>query len=103
MFDFAICNETFVDWPLERACGFAAECGYTGLEIAPFTLAPLATDLSAARRGEIRRVVESAGLKVIGLHWLLAKTDGFHATHPDIGVRRRRKRGRLGSSRASTN
>ncbi len=89
MFDFGICNETFVDWPLERACGFAAECGYTGLEIAPFTLAPLATDLSPSRRGEIRRAVESAGLKVIGLHWLLAKTEGFHATHPDIGVRRR--------------
>ena len=89
MFDFAICNETFVDWPLERACGFAAECGYTGLEIAPFTLAPLATDLSAARRAEIRRTVEAAGLQVIGLHWLLAKTDGFHVTHPDASVRDR--------------
>ena len=89
MFDFAICNETFVDWPLERACDFAAECGYTGLEIAPFTLAPLAGDLSAPSRAGIRRTVEAAGLQVIGLHWLLAKTEGFHVTHPDASVRGR--------------
>lgn len=29
-FKFAICNETFQDWPFEKAFGLAAECGYTG-------------------------------------------------------------------------
>jgi sugar phosphate isomerase/epimerase len=85
---FAICNETFQDWPLDRASAFAAECGYTGLEIAPFTLAARAGDVSHARREEIRRQVKTAGLEVVGLHWLLAKTEGFHLTSPDAAVRR---------------
>ena len=86
---YAICNETFGDWPLAKACEFAASCGYTGLEIAPFTLAPLATDVSAAARAEIRRTLAVHGLDCVGLHWLLAKTDGFHVTHPDRAVRDR--------------
>lgn len=30
---YAICNETFEDWPLKRACDFVAECGYRCLEV----------------------------------------------------------------------
>ena len=73
-FRYAICNETFLDWPLAKACDAAAACGYGGIELAPFTLAPLATDLSSAQRGEIRRTIARAGLDCVGLHWLLAKT-----------------------------
>lgn len=86
---YAICNETFQDWPLEKACDFAAACGYEGLEVAPFTLGKLAMDVSDARRREIRRTIERAGLECVGLHWLLAKTEGFHVTHPDPEVRGR--------------
>ncbi len=86
---FAICNETFQDWPLEKACDFAAACGYEGLEVAPFTLGRLATDVSASQRRDIRRTIERAGLECVGLHWLLAKTEGFHVTHPDAEVRER--------------
>jgi sugar phosphate isomerase/epimerase len=88
-FRYAICNETFGDWPLAKASDFAAECGYSGLELAPFTLAPLATDLSPQARGEIRRTIAQAGLDCVGLHWLLAKTEGFHVAHPDADVRSR--------------
>jgi len=89
---FAICNETFKDWPLDRAFALAAECGYTGIEIAPFTISIYVTDVPAGRRTEIRRQAEKAGIEVVGLHWLLAKTKGFHLTSPEAEVRRKTAR-----------
>jgi sugar phosphate isomerase/epimerase len=86
---YAICNETFEGWDHARVCDTVAGLGYIGLEVAPFTLAPLITDVTAARRGELRRQAEGAGLKIIGLHWLLAKTTGFHLTSTDAAVRKR--------------
>jgi sugar phosphate isomerase/epimerase len=86
---FAICNETFVDWPLGRALDFAAECGYTGIEFAPFTLGPAPRDIPPHKRQEIVRLVQAAGLETVGLHWLLAKTTGLHLTSGDAAVRRR--------------
>ncbi|REK19241.1 MAG: sugar phosphate isomerase/epimerase [Planctomycetota bacterium] len=86
---FAICNETFLDWPFDKAFGFAAECGYTGIEIAPFTLHADAREITSAQRQEVVRLAKASGLDVVGLHWLLAKTEGFHLTHPDAEVRKR--------------
>ena len=86
---YAICNETFGDWPFAKGCDFAAACGYTGLEVAPFTIASLATELSPVQRGELQRTIARAGLDCVGLHWLLAKTEGFHVAHPDATVRQR--------------
>ncbi len=86
---FAICNETFLDWPCERAFAFARQCGYTGIEIAPFTLAADARHITPQRRREVRQQAEAAGLEVVGLHWLLAKTTGYYLTSPDPQVRRR--------------
>jgi sugar phosphate isomerase/epimerase len=86
---FAICNETFQGWAIDRGFECAAECGYSGVEIAPFTLADRVTDITPAMRAEVRRSAESHGLEVVGLHWLLAKTEGFHLTSPDGQVRRR--------------
>ena len=84
---YAICNETYVDWPFAKACDHAAACGYTGLEIAPFTLGSQSTKVSATQRVDLRRTIEGAGLECVGLHWLLAKTTGFHVTHADPAVR----------------
>lgn len=85
----AICNETFQDWPFDRAFDFARQCGYTGIEIAPFTIHKNAFDISANQRTEVRRQAENAGLEVVGLHWLLAFTEGYYLTSPDRGVRQR--------------
>ncbi len=92
MIRLGICNELFEDWDFRRICRTVREMGYEGIEIAPFTLAPLITDLPAARRAELRNIVEDSGLETIGLHWLLAKTEGFHLTSPDPEVRKRTAR-----------
>ncbi len=86
---FAICNETFQDWSFERACAFARECGYTGLEIAPFTLGASASEITAKQREEVCKQATEADLEIIGLHWLLAKTEGFYVTSPDPTVRKK--------------
>lgn len=84
---YAICNETFEGWDHARICDTVAALGYTGLEVAPFTLAPLITDVPVSRRTELRRQAERAGITIIGTHWLLAKTTGFYLTTPDESVR----------------
>ncbi|MCU0712108.1 MAG: sugar phosphate isomerase/epimerase [Pirellula sp.] len=86
---FAICNETFGEWPIERGFELATKYGYTGIEVAPFTLGTDALSISPAVRSNYKRVAESFGLQVIGLHWLLAKTSGFHLTTQDAEVRAR--------------
>ena len=57
--------------------------------MAPFTLAPRITDVDKARRAELRRQADGAGVTIIGLHWLLAGTEGFYLTSPDEAVRKR--------------
>lgn len=79
----AICNETFGDMPLEQAVELAASLGYTGWEVAPFMLGPDAASISDQQRREYRKTVRAAGLEIIGLHWLLAKTEGYHLTTTD--------------------
>jgi len=58
-------------------------------ELAPFTLAPRITDVTSERRRELRRQAEECGVRLIGLHWLLAKTEGLHLTSNDEAVRQR--------------
>jgi sugar phosphate isomerase/epimerase len=88
MIKLGICNELFEGWELPRVCAAVKELGYDGLEIAPFTLAPSIAELDAARRRELAKIIAVSGLETIGLHWLLAKTEGFHLTTPDAVVRR---------------
>tara|TARA_B100000029_G_scaffold213869_1_gene211836 strand:- start:426 stop:1277 length:852 start_codon:yes stop_codon:yes gene_type:complete len=84
---FAICQELFEGWDWDRQCELIAEIGYTGIEAAPFTLASSIYELEPERRIELRQQAESHGLTIIGLHWLLAKTEGLYLTSPDASVR----------------
>lgn len=87
MMKYAICNETFENWTHDRICGFVREAGYLGLEMAPFTLADRITNVSTAMRAKLKKEAEAEGIKIIGLHWLLAKTEGFCLTSPDLQIR----------------
>src|SRR5688500_1484828 len=84
---FAICNETFGDWPWDRVCRFVKETGYDGVEIAPFTFAERIADVSAEQRRAIRQVAGDNGLEVVGLHWLLASPKGLHIHTRDAALR----------------
>ena len=83
---FAICNETFQDRSFFEQCQAAEAHGYTGIEIAPFTLADDIADLTGPDLSECRRAATDHGLEIIGIHWLLAKTEGYHLTSPDNAV-----------------
>ncbi|QDT34843.1 sugar phosphate isomerase/epimerase family protein [Thalassoglobus polymorphus] len=84
---FAICQELFEGWDWEKQCEYSASIGYTGLEVAPFALAETLSDISSDQRKELKSTAEKHGLEIIGLHWLLAKTEGLHLTTADDAVR----------------
>ena len=86
---FGICNEMFGDEPFDKAFNTASDCGYTGIELAPFTMGANAMAITVAKRSEVRQQAADAGLDVIGLHWLLAKTEGFYLTSPEKKVRQK--------------
>lgn len=85
---YAICNEIMEGWSWSRQCSYAAETGYRGLEVAPFTLSDHVDNLSADQRAELRDTAREAGVPVIGLHWLLVTPEGLHVTTPDEDLRR---------------
>ena len=86
---FALCNEMFEDWDIEKVFKFAAETGYQAVEIAPFTLAESVEDISAQKRKQIATSATNEGIQIVGLHWLLASPSGLHISHPDKDVRQK--------------
>ena len=66
-------------------CQGARRLGYTGLEIAPFTLGDDPAALPAEKRRELRRTMASEGIAYVGLHAILTAPKGLHVTTPDTG------------------
>jgi sugar phosphate isomerase/epimerase len=89
---FAICNEIYQGWKLEDTLAHAKRLGYSGVEIAPFTLANSVNELSAPERQRIRDLARSVGIDIVGLHWLLVKPEGLYLNHTDAGIRQRTAR-----------
>lgn len=85
----SLCNEVIRDMEFTAQCAFAAELGYEGMEVAPFTLGDAPHLMSVERRAEIRRAHADAGLQCSGLHWLLVTPQGLSITDADDTVRAR--------------
>jgi D-psicose/D-tagatose/L-ribulose 3-epimerase len=86
----SLCNEVVRDLPFGAQCALAAELGYDGLEVAPFTLDTEAPQLlPAARRVELRRAAAEAGTAITSLHWLLLAPAGLSITSADPSLRSR--------------
>lgn len=88
-FRHSICNEAYEKWPFADACKSIRRIGYSGIEIAPFTLAESPTDVTAGQRREYRDIMRSEGLTFAGLHWLMVSPKGLHVTTPDDALRAR--------------
>jgi D-psicose/D-tagatose/L-ribulose 3-epimerase len=89
VFRQSICNEAFDKWPFASACKAIKKAGYTGIEIAPFTLAEDPQSITAAQRREYRDIIQSEGLRFAGLHWLMVSPKGLHVSGPDAALRER--------------
>ena len=88
-FRHAICNEAFEKFPFPDACRAIRKAGYEGIEIAPFTLAEDPSTIPASQRREYRSIIQSEGLRFVGLHWLMVSPKGLHVTTPDTALRTR--------------
>jgi len=82
----SLCNEVIRELPFDRQCALAADLGYRGLELAPFTFGEEAWRMPAAKRAEIRRACGAVGIEVSGLHWLLVAPAGLSITTADRTV-----------------
>ncbi len=86
---YAICNELFEGQPLEQYLPLVAELGYTGLEVAPFAFDTHVARMSPDEARQVGKTIRAHGLEVVGMHWLLARSEGLHITSPDRDARDR--------------
>ena len=85
---FAICQELYENTDWSTQCRLIAEAGYTGIEVAPFTISTDLASVPVSVFHEMQQEAERHGLEIIGLHWLLAKTKGLYLTSPEPAVRK---------------
>lgn len=90
-FKYAFCNESMQGMSWGEQCSLVGRTGYQGIEIAPFSLVKESIEeLTSARRREMVRALEAAGIECAGLHWLLSPPPtGLHVTTPDRELRRK--------------
>jgi sugar phosphate isomerase/epimerase len=86
-FKLAMCNETFEGRSFADTCKSIRKAGYTGVEVAPFTLSDDPNRIPRDKRREYASIIKSEGLTYAGLHWLLLAPKGLHVTSRDQALR----------------
>src|SRR5579862_7955956 len=88
MMRYAICNELFQGWSFDSVCDFVGGLGYSGLEVAPFTLAEDIRTLTPTVAQTCAAAAARAGIAIVGLHWLLVSPKGLSLTAPEVALRK---------------
>ncbi|UCE98591.1 MAG: sugar phosphate isomerase/epimerase [Planctomycetota bacterium] len=90
-FKYAMCNESMREKSWGEQCQIVANAGYTGIEIAAFTLVKEGVqEITPAHRKEMEATMKDAGIECAGLHWLLAPPPkGLHFTTGDEPTRKK--------------
>ena len=86
-FRHAICNEVYGQRAFAESCRSIRKAGYTGIEIAHFTLKEKPAEITPAERREYKKIMAEEGLAFVGLHWLMVAPKGLHVTTPDDALR----------------
>src|SRR4051794_2139805 len=81
-FRLGICNKTFQGKSFAEMCRLVRETGFTGIEIAPYTLSDDPATLATARLAELRDIMGSEGVTYIGIHSVLSAPKGMSVTTP---------------------
>jgi len=91
IFKYGFCNESMQDLSWAKQCEIIGNAGYTGVEIAPFTLVEKGVEeIGAGERKQMVRDMKNAGIQCLGLHWLLSPPPkGLHFTTPEDRLRQR--------------
>lgn len=83
---FSLCNEVLAPLPFAEQCKIAAALGYSGMEVAPYTVTDDPAAMSDGEARQLTRIAADHGLVITGLHWLLVKPEGLSITSADAAV-----------------
>lgn len=91
IFKYCFCNEIIREFSWAEQCEIMAEAGYSGVEIAPFTLVNQGVqEISPNERRQMVSDMKNNGIECAGLHWLFTPPPGgLHFTTSDSQIRQK--------------
>ncbi len=85
----AVCNELFGSMAFSKTCELLVKHGFSGIEIAPYTISDDSGRISPPTLRNINATLKDYGLEFAGFHWLLAPPPVLRFTAADPALRNR--------------